>query len=64
MIIKATNKHLSANDILNALMLEGRHYIEMDGIRLVVDDHEVVGWYNPNGPTECSCNVPSEEVSA
>ena len=64
MLIKTTNHYLNRDDMQNALALDGRNYIELDGIRLVIDDHEIVGWYNPNGPTECSCNVPSEEVSA
>lgn len=27
--------------------VDGR-YIELDGIRLIVEDGKIVGWYNPN----------------
>ena len=51
MLIKATNHYLTRTDMQNALALDGRNYIELDGIRLVVDDHEIVGWYNPGNET-------------
>ena len=71
MLIKTTNHYLNRDDMQNALALDGRNYIELDGIRLVIDDHEIVGWYNPNGE-DCSARncaepdgtVPSEEVPA
>ena len=69
MLIKATNHYLTRTDMQNALALDGRNYIELDGIRLVIDDHEIVGWYNPGcdcstrNRTELEQNVPSE-VSA
>lgn len=62
MIIKTTNHYLTSADIINAMQMPGRNYIELDGIRLVVEDGSVHGWYNPNGPeqTETENNVPSE----
>ena len=62
MIIKSTNHYLTGADLINALQLSGRNYIELDGIRLVVEDGCVHGWYNPNGPeqTETESKVPSE----
>ena len=51
MTIKTTNHYLNRGDMQNALALDGRHYIEIDGIRLVVDNHEIVGWYNPGYET-------------
>ena len=70
MTIKATNHYLDGRDILNVLQLSGRNYVEFDGIRLVFEDGELHGWYDPNG-CDCSArngaeleqNVPSE-VSA
>ena len=53
MLIKTTNHYLNRDDMQNALALDGRNYIELDGIRLVVDDHEIVGWYNP----WCDCSA-------
>ena len=71
MLIKTTNHYLNRDDMQNALALDGRNYIELDGIRLVIDNHEIVGWYNPNredcsarNDAELEQNVPSEEVSA
>lgn len=64
MTIKTTNHYLTPADLINAMQLLGRNYIELDGIRLVIEDGTVHGWYNPNGPTEADSNVPSEEVSA
>lgn len=67
MLIKSTNHYLTAADITNALALGGRNYIEIDGIRLVCENHEIVGWYNPGcacsarNCTEPVSNVPSEE---
>lgn len=66
MLIKTTNHYLNRDDMQNALALDGRNYIELDGIRLVVDDHEIVGWYNPGcdcsarNCTELGETVPSE----
>ena len=62
MIIKTTNHYLTGADIINAMQLSGRNYIELDGIRLVVEDGCIHGWYNPNGPEliETETNVPSE----
>ena len=51
MLIKTTNHYLNRDDMQNALALDGRNYIELDGIRLVVEDHEIVGWYNPGCET-------------
>ena len=68
MIIKTTNHYLTGADLINALQLPGRNYIELDGIRLVVEDGSVQGWYNPNGPEliETETVVPSgtSEVAA
>ena len=70
MLIKTTNHYLNRDDMQNALALDGRNYIELDGIRLVIDDHEIVGWYSPGcvcsarNCAETEQNVPSEEVSA
>lgn len=62
MIIKTTNHYLTGADIINATQLSGRNYIELDGIRLVVEDGCIHGWYNPNGLEliETETNVPSE----
>lgn len=62
MIIKTTNHYLTASDIINAMQLSGRNYIELDGIRLVVEDGTVHGWYNPGEtePTDAETIVPSE----
>lgn len=70
MLIKTENHYLTAADLANALAIGGRNYIELDGIRLVCDDHRIVGWYNPG----CTCsarndaetenNVPSEMTPA
>lgn len=27
---------------------ENKYYYEFDGIRLIIEDGELVGWYNPN----------------
>ncbi len=27
---------------------DNKYYLEIDGIRLVYEDNELVGWYNPN----------------
>ena len=61
MIIKVTNRYLNPYDIINTAMLSGRNYIEIDGIRLVVDDGNICGWYNPGEPerTETDNTVPS-----
>lgn len=64
MTIKSTNHYMNAADFINALQLPGRNYIEIDDVRLVVEDGTVHGWYNPNGPSECNCSAPSEGVSA
>lgn len=47
--IKSTNHYLTGSDVLNVLALPGRNYLELDGIRIVCDDNEIVGWYDPNG---------------
>ena len=62
MIIKSTNHYLTGADIINAMQLSGRNYIELDGIRLVVEDGCIHGWYNPGEPeqTETVEYVPSE----
>lgn len=62
MIIKVTNRYLNLYDFINTAMLSGRNYIEIDGIRLVRDDGNIVGWYNPGEPerTETDGIVPSE----
>ena len=62
MIIKSTNHYLTGADIINAMQLSGRNYIELDGIRLVVEDGCIHGWYNPGEPerTETDNSVPSE----
>ena len=69
MLIKTTNHYLTPADLVNAMQLPGRNYIELDGIRLVVEDGEIHGWYNPG----CDCSarncadaeetVPSEVVA-
>ena len=62
MIIKTTNHYLTGADIINAMQLSGRNYIELDGIRLVFEDGNIHGWYNPGEPeqTETDNSVPSE----
>ena len=62
MIIKTTNHYLTGADIINAMQLSGRNYIELDGIRLVVEDGCIHGWYNPGEPerNETDNSVPSE----
>lgn len=61
MTIKATNHYLNGRDFLNVLQLNGRNYIEFDGIRLVFEDGELHGWYNPN-EQDCSArNCPEPE---
>ena len=62
MIIRVTNRYLNPYDFINTAMLSGRNYIEIDGIRLVCDDGNIVGWYNPGEPeqTETGESVPSE----
>lgn len=62
MVIKVTNRYINPYDVLNTAMLSGRNYIEIDGIRLVVDDGKIHGWYNPGEPaqTETDESVPSE----
>lgn len=62
MIIKVTNMYLNPYDVLNTAMLSGRNYIEIDGIRLVFEDGNIHGWYNPGEPerTETDETVPSE----
>lgn len=59
MTITTNNHYMKPADIINAMQLSGRNYIEIDGIRLVVEDGCVHGWYNPGGPNEA---VPSEGV--
>lgn len=54
MTIKTTNHYLDGRDFLNVLQLTGRNYIEFDGIRLVFEDGELHGWYDPNG---CDCSA-------
>ena len=51
MLIKTTNHYLTPADLVNALQLPGRNYIEIDGIRIVVEDGTVHGWYNPGYET-------------
>ena len=51
MLIKTTNHYLTPADLINAMQLPGRNYIELDGIRLVVEDGEIHGWYNPGYET-------------
>lgn len=29
-----------------------KYYVEIDKLRLVYEDGELVGWYNPEGPEE------------
>lgn len=60
MIIKTTNHYLTGADINNAMQLSGRNYIELDGIRLVVEDGGIHGWYNPGDTEQTDTNVPSE----
>ena len=44
-------------ELMNVDFLKGRNYIEIDGIRVVVDDGNIEGWYNPGQYDD----VPSEE---
>lgn len=44
-------------ELMNPDFLTGRNYIEIDGIRIVVEDGAIVGWYNPGQYDD----VPSEE---
>lgn len=60
MIISVTNRYLNASDILNTMALSGRNYLEFDGIRLVVEDGNIHGWYNPGESEQTETNVPSE----
>ena len=60
MIIKTTNHYLTLADIINAMQLSGRNYVELDGIRLVVEDGTVHGWYNPGEPNGTVPSVTSE----
>ncbi len=55
-----TNRYLNAYDFVNTMALSGRNYIEIDGIRLVVEDGNVHGWYNPGEPEQTDNSVPSE----
>lgn len=66
MLIKTTNHYLTPADLINAMQMPGRNYIEIDGIRLVCEDGTIQGWYNPGcdcsarNCTELEQNVPSE----
>ncbi len=44
-------------ELLTPEIMTGRNYIEIDGIRIVVDDGAIEGWYNPGQYDD----VPSEE---
>ena len=50
--------------MMNTIQAEDRTYVEVDTIRLVVEDGEIVGWYAPAGlygHTEEECENTSSQ---
>lgn len=43
------NKVFKEINMKKSIVNERKYYVELDRIRLIYEDDELVGWYNPNG---------------
>ncbi|MBQ4317075.1 MAG: hypothetical protein IJC20_02385 [Clostridia bacterium] len=46
------NKVIKEISMRKIVVNDRKYYVELDRIRLIYEDDELVGWYNPNGKVE------------